>query len=105
MEIIYNKLIRDKIPEIIKASGKASIVRKVVGDEYLKSLLNKLQEEVDEYRESKEIDELADILEIINAIVKYHNMSFNEIENIRILKKEKRGGFDQGLFLEKVIDQ
>ena len=97
--IKYNKLIRDKIPEIIEADGKDYEVEKLEDDEYLKSLNTKLQEELDEYQESGEIEELADLLEIIYAILDYKDISREELEQIRKEKKQERGGFSRKLLL------
>ena len=102
METHYNKLIRDKIPEIISASGKQSTVRTLTQEEFLKALQDKLQEELDEYLQSNDVEELADILEVINAILDCQNMDFQELEEIRIEKKEERGGFEKRMFLLKV---
>ena len=97
--IKYNKLIRDKIPEIIEADGKAYKVKKLEDEEYLKSLNAKLQEELDEYQESGEVEELADLLEIIYAILDYKDISREKLEQIRQEKAEARGGFAKKLFL------
>jgi len=89
--IKYNKLIRDKIPEIIEADGKDYKVKKLEDDEYLKSLNAKLQEELDEYQESGEIEELADLLEIIYAILDHKDISREELEKIRKEKRQETG--------------
>ena len=103
--IKYNKLIRDKIPEIIEADGKDYEVRKLQDDEYLESLNTKLQEELDEYLESGQIEELADILEIIYAIIDFKDISREELEKIRKEKQKERGGFAEKLFLIGVEDK
>ena len=103
--IKYNKLIRDKIPEIIEADGKDYEVEKLEDDEYLKSLNTKLQEELDEYQESGEIEELADLLEIIYAILDYKDITREELERIRKEKKQERGGFSRKLLLIGVEDK
>ena len=103
--IKYNKLIRDKIPEIIEADGKDYEVKKLEDDEYLKSLNTKLQEELDEYQESGEIEELADLLEIIYAILDHKDISREELERIRKEKKQERGGFSRKLLLIGVEDK
>ena len=97
--IKYNKLIRDKIPEIIEADGKDYKIRKLEDEEYLESLNAKLQEELDEYLESGEVEELADIMELIYAIIEYKDVSQEELEEIRKDKKKERGGFAEKLFL------
>lgn len=101
----YNKLIRDKIPEIISASGKKANCRILSKDEYIKELDQKLDEECAEYQTDKNIEELADILEVIYAIAEARGYSATELERIRLEKSEKCGGFSQRIFLENVEDQ
>jgi len=102
--IIYNKLIRDRIPEIIEKSGKKCTIRTLDDEEYIKSLNIKLQEELNEYCENEDIEELADLVELVYAILEYKGVSLEEFENIRLKKKDKRGGFDKRIFLESVDD-
>ena len=97
---IYNKLIRDRIPEIIEASGKTCRVRILEEKEYLQELNRKLTEELKEYQESGELEELADLVEIVYAIAEHKGSSIEEFERIRQNKREKRGGFEKRLFLE-----
>lgn len=105
MEIIYNKLVRDKIPEIIRQHGKTPVVRRIANqDEFAQMLVAKLSEEVAEYRESGSPVELADILEVIRALsAVVHGMTLSDIEHIRAKKEEERGAFKEGLILEKVL--
>ncbi|SCY17144.1 nucleoside triphosphate pyrophosphohydrolase [Alkaliphilus peptidifermentans] len=100
--IIYNKLIRDRIPEIIEKSGKKFTIEKLNDEEYLKCLNLKLQEELNEYLEDNSVDELADLVEVIHAILKHKNVSYSDFEKIRLDKKGKRGGFEEKLFLKTV---
>lgn len=100
--IIYNKLIRDKIPEIIEKSGNKCTIRNLDDKEYIDSLNKKLQEELNEYYENEDIEELADLVELVYSILKYKEISLEEFENIRLQKKDKRGGFDKRLFLLSV---
>lgn len=96
----YNKLVRDKIPEIIKQNeGKVSKTRILSDEEYLKQLNLKIKEEVNEYLESGEIEELADIEEVLRAILKYKNVSYKEFEDIRKSKVKKRGAFEKRIYL------
>ena len=97
---IYNKLIRDRIPEIIEASGKTCSIRTLGSEEYLKELNKKLTEELKEYQESGELEELADLVEIVYAIVEFKGSSIEEFEGIRQDKRYKRGGFEKRLFFE-----
>lgn len=91
------KLIRDKIHEIYEL-----LDTHVAGDEeYALELRKKLQEEVDEYKESESPEELADIIEVIYAIAKFKNISIEELEKIRTDKADKRGSFDKRIILKK----
>ena len=94
-----NKAIRDKIPEIIKASGKNFKIRKLTDNEFLIEMEKKLNEEVAEYLESKTGEELADILEVVYRIAELRGVSSNELDKIRQDKAEKRGKFTSNLFL------
>lgn len=103
-EIIYNKLVRDKIPEILQAKGIVCNIRIIDGDEYNSELNKKLKEELDEYFESGEIEELADIEEVLRAILDYKNVSYEEFEEIRLQKQKRRGGFKLKVFLESTSE-
>jgi len=106
MERVYNKLVRDKIPNIISDNGENPIIRRLDDMEYKKELENKLYEEYKEVIESVGIDrieELADMLEVINALAKIENKDLNDIIEIAQKKSEKRGAFEEKIFLEKVI--
>ncbi len=100
----YNKLIRDRIPEIIENSGKDPIYRIAEGDELLYLLNAKLYEELNEYSESGDIEELADLYEVVLSILEFKGVSFDEFEIIRVKKREKRGTFTKGDVLEEVRD-
>ena len=95
----YNKLIRDKIPHIIKSKGESCEVRILGDEEYLEELNKKLLEEVKEYLSSGEIEELADIEEVLMAILDAKKCSFNDFEALRREKVEKRGAFTEKIFL------
>lgn len=101
---IYNKLVRDRIPEIIIKAGKEPITSVLTDEEYIKMLDKKLNEECAEYQADKNIEELADMLEVIIAITKVRGYSLNELERIRAEKADKRGGFEQRILLKEVID-
>ena len=100
--ISYNKLIRDKIPEIIERDGKVAVTEVLNDEEYLLMLNRKLQEEVDEYLESGSVSELADIGEVMHAIMEYKGISFEQFQRVRIEKLEKNGGFKKRLLLREV---
>ena len=102
--IIYNKLIRDNIPEIIAKSGKACEFTSVSGDEFIELLNEKLHEEVHEYLLSGSIEELADIIEIIYSILDSKQLSLEDLEIIRIDKLKTHGGFARKLLLKAVIE-
>lgn len=102
MIIKYDKLVRDRIPEIINADGKECSVRELSEDEYLFRLDQKLKEEMAEYQESKSMEEMADLLEVIHAVVKARGSSMEEVEAIRKEKADKRGGFEKRLLLTEV---
>ena len=95
----YNKAIRDKIPEIIKNSGNNCNVKKLTDDEFLIEIEAKLREELEEYFQSKSVEELADIIEVVNRISVLRGVSEEELEKIRERKSTERGKFDENLFL------
>ena len=101
---IYNKLIRDKIPEIIKTAGKQSVVEVMSEEEYLEALDCKLEEELAEYQADKSLEELADLLEVIYAVAVARGYSIEKLEVLRKEKAEKRGGFEMRLRLKGVIE-
>lgn len=99
---IYNKLVRDKIPEIIAGQGKSCITRTLGKCDYLIALYAKLQEEVNEYLESGDIEELADIEEVLRAILAAKNISYKRFDKIRKAKARQRGGFKKRVCLVSV---
>lgn len=100
--IIYNKLVRDRIPEIIEASGKKCKIQVHNDDAYLEMLDKKLGEELKEYQESHEAEELADILEVIYALAQARGVSKEQLEEIRKEKAEKCGSFEKKILLISV---
>ena len=106
MSIIkYHKLVRDRIPEIIEKDGKRCVYSVLSREDYLSLLDLKLNEELAEYQESKSMEELADLLEVLRAVAAARGSSIEEVEQIRIQKAEKRGGFEKRLLLEEVIEE
>jgi predicted house-cleaning noncanonical NTP pyrophosphatase (MazG superfamily) len=99
----YNKLVRDKIPEIIKSSNRAPECKILQRDqEYLRYLIKKLQEEVLEFTENPCVEELADVREVIDAL-----SSIREFENVMSVqerKKEEKGGFTKRILLMEIYD-
>lgn len=107
MERIYNKLVRDKIPNIIEEKGETPVIKTLDAIEYKKELEKKLYEEYKEVIEAngeEYIEELADMLEVIRTLAKLENKSLDDVILIADKKKEKRGAFDKKIFLEKVIE-
>lgn len=103
-ETVYNKLVRDKIPELIESSGRTPVYHALADDEFLQRLDAKLLEEVQEYLENPCIDEIADILEVLEAIVAMRKYPQPELRRAKNAKTLKRGSFTKKIFLEKVID-
>jgi len=97
----YNKLVRDKIPEIIKQNEQIPITHIAGDEEYFKKLKEKLTEEVNEFIANENSEELADIIEVIYAIVNNRNVTKEELEKIRKEKAEKRGGFTKKIILDR----
>lgn len=103
MKKFYNKLVRDNIPKIIMSNGSTNVEWKALNDEeFLECLNTKLQEELKEYLESGDIEELADLEEVLRAILNVKKITYDEFEKIRITKTQKRGGFYKKIFLESV---
>lgn len=101
--VYFNKLVRDKIPEIINKNGGHPDIKILNNEEYRIALFEKLTEECAEVisAENKEhlTEELVDLFEVIHSILKNQDITFEEIEKVRLSKKEKRGGFDKKIFL------
>lgn len=98
----FDKLVRDEIPRIIEENGETPVTHSAEGDEYSERLDEKLAEEVSEYLESGEIEELADVLEVLHAIREERGVSRESLREKRRRKAEERGGFDEGIVLERV---
>ena len=97
--MIYNKLIRDKIPEIIAQNGGKATFRQLSTEEYNHFLEMKLDEEVEEYHLDHTVEELADILEVVYALAKVHGCTREELLAVYEKKHVQRGGFDKRLLL------
>ncbi len=94
------KLVRDNIPEIMRQAGKTPIVSIADKTQFYSLLKNKLQEEVLEFLESDEKEELADILEVIHALCEVKQVAMSDLETIRLEKRKARGAFSKRLILE-----
>jgi predicted house-cleaning noncanonical NTP pyrophosphatase (MazG superfamily) len=102
--IRHNKLVRDRIPEIIARDGKTCITRTLSTGEYIAALDAKLTEELAEYHADGSMEELADLLEVMMAAAKARGHDFSEVEAIRQDKAEKRGRFNDRIYLESVTE-
>lgn len=100
----YHKLVRDKIPEIVRGQGKICITEVLDEGQYLAMLDAKLEEELAEYRQDRNVEELADLLEVIYAAAAARGYSREELESVRREKAEKRGGFERRILLLEVRD-
>jgi len=102
---MYNKLVRDNIPDIIKSNGENPIIEILNDKLYKKELENKLLEECNEVINSTgedRIEELADLLEVMIAMANIENKTIDDVDKVRIKKKEKRGGFSKKIYLKYV---
>ena len=104
MGIVYTKLVRDRIPEIIEASGKTCTTEILSDEDYLRMLETKLDEELAEFHQDQTIEELADIMEVIRAIAFARGCPPEELERIRAGKAAERGGFAGRIFLKEVTE-
>jgi predicted house-cleaning noncanonical NTP pyrophosphatase (MazG superfamily) len=98
----YDKLVRDRTPEVVRENGETPVVHEVDGEEYRDRLAAKLLEEAQEYAASREVAELADVLEVVDAIRETADVEDGEIARLQAEKAAERGGFDEGVVLERV---
>ena len=107
MERVMNKLVRDRIPEIIENNNEIAETRILSDEEYLEELKKKLLEECNEVISSKTkeevLEELADLLEVMKALAKTNNYTLEDIEKNAKQKALKRGAFNQKIYLIKTI--
>jgi len=101
--IKYDKLIRDRIPEIIEAAGSKAIVETLDKENFKKYLNIKLREEMEEYLQDGSVEELADLVEVVYALLDCKGVSLEEFEGIRAAKAKERGAFRKRLLLKEVI--
>lgn len=102
--IKYSKLVRDRIPEIIEASGKACVTEILSDEDYLRMIDAKLDEELAEYHKDQNVEELADLIEVIYAAAIARGYTIEQLENVRTEKAEKRGGFQKKILLLGVTE-
>ena len=98
----YHKLVRDRIPDIIEADGKTCVCETLSDEVYIRLLDQKLNEELAEYQESKSLEELADLLEVMQAVVRARGWTLDELEQVRAHKAAERGGFAKKILLKEV---
>ncbi len=98
----YNKIVRDRIPEIIHAGGQQPLLKEIGTEEIIAGLERKLKEELDEYLLDHSIEEMADLLEVMHGILHHRGIPWEELEQVRAKKHAEKGGFDKGIFLEAV---
>ena len=103
-KIVYNKLVRDKIPAIIEQSGKTCETEILSDEAYLQMPDKKLDEELAEYHKDQNIEELADLLEVLFAAAKARGYSIEELYQVRDEKRKARGGFEEKILLKSVIE-
>jgi len=102
--IPYKKLVRGNIPNTILASGRTASTRILGNEEYFQELIKKLYEEISEYQESLSVEEIADILEVLYAIIQHQGFTKDYVEEIRMKKRKLKGGFDAQIYLESVSE-
>lgn len=102
--INYDKLVRDKIPDIIEASGKRCVTAILPEDEYLEKIDAKLAEELEEYYRDQSLEELADLVEVIYAAAKARGYTPEELELCRQKKASERGAFEKKILLKSVLE-
>ena len=100
----YNKLVRDKIPEIIKRKGLHPVTRTLNDKEFVETLIDMLCQEVDEFDQDRNVEELADILEVVMTLIGAMGVKQSELKAVRDKKIAANGGFKRRIFLEKVED-
>jgi predicted house-cleaning noncanonical NTP pyrophosphatase (MazG superfamily) len=102
VKIPYNKLVRDKIPQLIEESGRKQTSRILNEDEYFNALIDKVVEEIEEFRSSGIEEEIADVYEALDCLVKLKGYEPMHIDYIRLIKREARGSFIDRILLEEV---
>ena len=104
MKIEYNKLVRDNVPKLIEESGRKQKSKVLNDHEYEQALMDKIVEEIEEYRISKNEEEIADIYEVLDCLVKLKDYEPMHIDYLRLIKREARGSFINKILLETIED-
>lgn len=105
MIIKYNKLVRDEIPKLIEESGRKQTSRILDEQQYFNALIDKVVEEIEEFRTSGIEEEIADVYEALDCLVKLKGYEPMHIDYIRLIKREARGSFLEKILLEEVDDE
>ena len=98
----YDKLVRDRIPEVVRENDERPVTHRVDGEAYRDRLADKLVEEAAEYAESRDAEELGDVLDVVAAIREARDVDAEELDELRAEKTAERGGFADGVVLERV---
>lgn len=101
----YNKLVRDLIPEIIEADGNACVTEILSDHQYIEMLEAKLVEELAKYQESKSLEELADLLEVMQTVVQARGWTWEQLEQVRKEKADRRGSIEKKILLKEVVEK
>lgn len=104
MKRTYNKLVRDKMPELIRESGRTFTSRLLENEEYFQALIDKVIEEMDDYRQSGNEEELADVYEALDCLMRYKNYEPLHMDYLKLMRREARGSFEKRILLEDVED-
>lgn len=104
MKITYHKLVRDRIPEIIRSKGNRCVTQVLSDEAYLKMVDAKLDEELAEYHADQNLEELADLMEVIYAAAEARGYTRQQLEQVREKKEQERGAFREKLLLLEVND-
>ncbi len=104
-EKIYNKLVRDNIPKVIEGSGKKFNSHIANESEYKEELFKKVYEELEEFKENPSTEEMADIFEVLEGLMKAYNIEMNDVFDIKDEKARERGAFENRIILERVWEE
>ena len=100
----YNKLIRDLIPDIVRAKGQICITEVLSEEKYLEMIDAKLDEELAEYHKDQNLEELADLMEVIYAAAEARGYTREQLEHVRAAKETEKGAFRKRLLLLEVCN-
>lgn len=101
----YNKLVRDRIPQLIEESGRSYTSRALEKEEYFDALIDKIIEEIEEFRNSSNEEEIADVYEALDCLVQFKEYEPMHIDYLKLIRREARGSFKDGILLIDVEDE